>query len=85
MMMQALLEALCYKPVRTYMKRRETWCLDDLEISLDTTAIGFFCEIEGPQNKILAIRGQLGLSDDLVEPRGYSDLLSDARRVQKAD
>ena len=45
--MQALLAALDYKPTTSYRKRRESWHLDTMEVSLDTLFIGYFCEIEG--------------------------------------
>ncbi|MDE2993252.1 MAG: class IV adenylate cyclase [Chloroflexota bacterium] len=73
--MQALLAALGYKPMNSYRKRRESWHLDNVEVSLDTTRIGYFCEIEGPHAQILALGRRLGLSDDQVELAGYAELL----------
>lgn len=73
--MQALLAALGYKPMNSYRKRRETWRLDNVEVSLDTLFIGSFCEIEGPHAEILALGRQLGLSDEQVELAGYAELV----------
>lgn len=73
--MQALLAALGYKPMNSYRKRRESWHLDNVEVSLDTMFIGYFCEIEGPHARILALGQQLGLSDDQVELAGYAELV----------
>lgn len=77
--MQALLEALGFEPGTSYSKQRESWYLDDLEVSLDTASIGYFCEIEGPQSKILALGRRLELSDDQVEAAGYAELFASAK------
>ena len=71
---QALLTAIGYTAVGSYRKQRETWHLDNVEVSLDTTLIGYFCEIEGPHARILALGRRLGLSDDQVETAGYAEL-----------
>ena len=76
--LQALLAALGYKPTHGYRKRRESWHLDTVEVSLDTTSIGNFCEIEGTHARILALGQQLGLSDDQVELAGYAELFIQA-------
>ena len=73
--MQALLAALGYKPMNSYRKRRESWHLDNVEVSLDTMFIGYFCEIEGPLAEILALGQRLGLSDDQIELAGYAELV----------
>lgn len=72
---RALLAALGYTPVTGYRKQRETWHLDTLEVSLDTMSIGYFCEIEGPYTRILALGQRLGLSADQVETAGYAELV----------
>ena len=72
---QALLAAIGYEAVAGYRKRRESWHLDAVEVSLDTMSIGYFCEIEGPQAEILALGQRLGLSDDQVELAGYAELV----------
>ena len=75
---EALLAAIGYKTVSSYRKQRETWHLDNVEVALDVTSIGNFCEIEGPHARILALGQQLGLSDDQVETAGYSELFIQA-------
>lgn len=75
---EALLAAIGYKPTNSYRKRRESWHLDNVEVSLDTMFIGYFCEIEGPQAEILALGQRLGLSDDQIELAGYAELFSQA-------
>ena len=72
---QALLAALGYQPINSYRKRRESWHLDSVVVSLDTLFIGYFCEIEGPHAEILALGQRLGLSDDQVELAGYAELV----------
>ena len=72
---QALLAAIGYTAVTSYRKQRETWYLDNVEVSLDTMFIGYFCEIEGPYAQILALGQRLGLSDDQVETAGYAELV----------
>ncbi len=76
--MQALLAALDYTPTTSYRKRRESWHLNTMEVSLDTLFIGYFCEIEGPHTEILALGRQLGLSDEQVELAGYAELAARA-------
>lgn len=71
---QELLAAIGYESVAGYRKQRETWYLDDVEVSLDTMSIGYFCEIEGPHAEILALGRRLGLADDQVELAGYAEL-----------
>ena len=73
---QALLAALGYKLANGYRKRRESWHLDTVEVSLDTMSIGYFCEIEGTHSEILALGRRLGLSDDQVELAGYAELVN---------
>ena len=75
---QALLAALGYTVVTSYRKQRETWYLDNVEVSLDTMFIGYFCEIEGPYAQILALGRRLGLSEDQVETAGYAELVIQA-------
>ena len=75
---QALLAAIGYTSVTSYRKQRETWYLDNVEVSLDTTFIGHFCEIEGPHDRILALGRRLRLSDDQVETAGYAELVIQA-------
>jgi predicted adenylyl cyclase CyaB len=81
--LRTLLEALGYAPSVRYLKRRESWRLDGVEIALDTLAFGIFCELEGPEERIRALAKQLGLRVDQVETRGYPQLqqLHEAREL----
>ncbi len=79
--LQVLLAALGYTPVNGYRKWRETWYLDTVEVLLDTVSMGYFCEIEGPHAKILALGRRLGLSDEQVETAGYAELTTQAAGV----
>jgi predicted adenylyl cyclase CyaB len=59
-----------------YQKRRETWRLDECEVTLDELpAAGWFVEIEGPSEiRIDGVRRQLGLSEANVVAETYADL-----------
>jgi adenylate cyclase, class 2 len=72
----ALLEALGYVPAVRYDKHRETWRLDDVEVTLDTLVIGHFCEVEGPAERITAVAAALGLREDQAESSGYPSLVA---------
>jgi predicted adenylyl cyclase CyaB len=68
---RALLSALGYAPSVRYLKRRESWRLDGVEIALDRLVFGLFCEVEGPEERIRALADRLGLRPEQVETRGY--------------
>jgi predicted adenylyl cyclase CyaB len=69
-----LLTALGYAPAARYLKRRESWRLDGVEVVLDRLAFGFFCELEGPLESIRQLADRLGLAEERVETRGYAEL-----------
>jgi adenylate cyclase, class 2 len=71
---RVLLEALGYAPSIRYLKRRESWRLDGVDVALDRLAFGVFCELEGPKERIRALADRLGLRADQVETRGYPQL-----------
>jgi adenylate cyclase class 2 len=60
--MHAILDALGYRPVLVYEKRRETWQMNDVEVVIDELPFGLFVEIEGPENAIIAAERRLGLA-----------------------
>ncbi len=70
----AILEALGYKPVIVYEKRRETWTLANVEVVIDELPFGFFVEIEGEENSILEAERSLNLSDVETEDASYPEL-----------
>ena len=73
------LEALGYRPVLTFEKRRETWELADCKVELDELPqLGRFVEIEGPgEAAVLAVRNSLGLGGRPVIKASYVALLID--------
>jgi predicted adenylyl cyclase CyaB len=71
---RALLEALGYSPSVRYLKRREIWRLDGVEVALDTLVFGRFCEVEGPEERSRALADRLGLRAEQVETGGYPQL-----------
>ena len=72
-----LLEALGYRIVLSFEKRRRYWELDDCVISIDRLPLlGTFLEIEGPSRAaVLARRKQLQLDRTPLIDATYADLL----------
>jgi adenylate cyclase class 2 len=58
--LQAILEALGWRPGFRYQKYREVYRWDDVEIVVDETPIGTFLEVEGPQAAIHKAAAALG-------------------------
>ena len=57
----AILEALGYRPVLVYEKRRTTFRLAGAEVVLDELPFGLFAEIEGDEANILTAEKLVGL------------------------
>jgi len=70
----SILEALGYRPVLIYEKRRETWRLGGAEVVLDELPFGLFVEIEGEEAAILEAERLLGLGDAEAEHAPYPEL-----------
>ena len=70
----AILEALGYRPVLVYEKRRETWQMPGAEVVLDELPFGLFVEIEGEESRILAAEKLLGLGSAEAEHAPYPEL-----------
>lgn len=70
----AILEALGYRPVLVYEKRRETWELADAEVVIDELPFGLFAEIEGDEARILEVEKLLGLDGAEAEQASYPAL-----------
>jgi len=70
----AILEALDYKPVIVYEKRRETWTFASVEVVVDELPFGFFVEIEGEEQAILEAERSLNLNDVDTENASYPEL-----------
>ena len=74
--MEAILRALGYEPVLAMDKTRSIWGRAGLEACLDDTPYGSFLELEGDRAAITAAMAELGLGQDLIEPRSYAALYS---------
>ena len=78
--MRAALEALGFREVFAYEKIRETWEADDLAVCLDLLPFGRFVELEGPEERILAVAGALGLDMAVATKATYHALNAEYRR-----
>ncbi|MFI4859995.1 MAG: class IV adenylate cyclase [Phycisphaerales bacterium JB063] len=72
-----LLNALGYRSVLTFEKRRTRYRLEGCLIELDELPrLGHFVEIEGPsESQVFAVREQLGLADSPLIETSYIGLL----------
>ena len=78
-----LLEMLGHKVAVKYHKHRETWRLDQVDVTLDTLDFGAFCEVEGPGEKIEAVARSLGLEPKRALKSSYSALARAHGRSRK--
>ncbi|HEX8187232.1 MAG TPA: class IV adenylate cyclase [Pyrinomonadaceae bacterium] len=72
--MASILEALGYRPVLVYEKRRETWRVAGAEVVLDELPFGLFAEVEGEEARILEVEKLLGLDRAEAEHEPYPTL-----------
>jgi adenylate cyclase class 2 len=74
----SLLEALGYRPVLTFEKRRQRFELDACQIELDTLPLlGDFIEIEGPSGEaVMAVREKLELAESELVRTSYAAMLT---------
>lgn len=72
--MASILEALGYRPVLVYEKRRETWSMAGTEVVIDELPFGLFVEIEGEESSILEVEKLLGLDSAEAEHAPYPEL-----------
>ncbi len=78
---QAILESLGYEVMVMYEKYRAAYLLEDVEISLDETPLGTFCEIEGPDTaSIKACADKLDLDWSAHSKISYLSLFETAKR-----
>ena len=61
--LQAVLEALGFRPVFRAQKFREEYALGGTTVVIDDTPMGVFVEIEGPPERIAPVAGLLGRHD----------------------
>jgi predicted adenylyl cyclase CyaB len=73
-----ILEALGYKVVRRYEKKREEWRLGGVTVALDRTPIGDFAEFEGEGGDRVAVRCGFEIED--AETRNYLEIYDDYLR-----
>lgn len=72
--MALILDALGFKPVLVYEKRRQTWSLGPAEVVIDELPFGWFMEIEGAEDEIDAAEKTLGIRDLPAEHDTYPQL-----------
>ena len=61
--LNAILEALGYRPALVYEKRRRRWDLGRAEIAVDELPFGLFMEIEAPEKDIIRVERLLGAEE----------------------
>lgn len=72
--MAAILDALGFKPVLVYEKRRQTWVLGETEVVIDELPFGLFMEVEGDEDAIIAAEQTLGIDGLTAEHDTYPQL-----------
>ena len=72
--MAVILDALGFKPLLVYEKRRQTWSLGPTEVVIDELPFGLFMEIEGGEQDIEAAEQTLGIHDLPAENDTYPRL-----------
>jgi adenylate cyclase, class 2 len=72
--MALILEALGFKPVLVYEKRRRTWSLGRTELVIDELPFGLFMEIEGDERDINDAEQTLGIGGLPAEHETYPHL-----------
>jgi adenylate cyclase class 2 len=79
----AALGVLSYKPYWRYEKRREVFHLAGVEADLDELPYGWFLELEGPEEGIRTLAGQMGL--DLADglTLSYAEIFYNVRAGMK--
>lgn len=73
-----ILQALGFKVVRRYEKKREEWRLGGVTVALDRTPIGDFAEFEGEGGERVAVR--CGFEIEQAEHRNYLQIYDDYLR-----
>jgi adenylate cyclase class 2 len=75
----ALLEALGYRPVLFFEKRRRRWRLDECNVEIDSLPhIDHYVEIEGPNEQaVLAARARIRMDQVPMVKKSYLGLLRD--------
>ncbi|MEQ1922782.1 MAG: class IV adenylate cyclase [Pyrinomonadaceae bacterium] len=71
---ESIIEKLGYKLSVIYEKHRKAWHFGNVEVVLDELPFGYYMEIEGAIEDILAVEKQLGADKLVTESRGYPRL-----------
>lgn len=71
---ESIIERLGYTLSIVYEKHRKSWHIGDVEVVLDELPFGYYMEIEGPIENILAAEKLLEIEDLVIEARGYPRL-----------
>jgi adenylate cyclase class 2 len=72
--MALILDALGFKPVLVYEKRRQTWSLGPTEVVIDELPFGWFMEIESSEQEINDAEASLGIERLPAEHETYPQL-----------
>jgi adenylate cyclase class 2 len=72
--LDAILDALGYRPALVYEKRRATWHVCQTEVLLDELPFGLFVEIEGEEDDIKEVENLLELTNAEAEMATYPEL-----------
>jgi adenylate cyclase, class 2 len=72
--MALILDAIGFKPLLIYEKRRRTWSFGPAEVVIDQLPFGWFMEIEGSEQEIDAAEQALGIHDLAAEHATYPQL-----------
>lgn len=70
----SILDALGYRPIIVYEKRRTTWRVAGAEVVFDELPFGLFLEIEGEEDVIVEVERLLGLAEAEAEMASYPEL-----------
>lgn len=82
--MQAIIEALGYKPSFRYEKFRAEWTDGTGDVVIDETPIGNYGEIEGPPEWIDRTATTLGIADDAYITLNYVALFSEWKKRSRS-
>lgn len=78
--LELVFSRLGFVPLVRYEKERETWCLGEVEVALDRTAMGSFVEVEGPPAEIAGVALLVGLEPEHAVRGSYVSLWEQYRR-----
>jgi adenylate cyclase class 2 len=80
--LSAVFERLGFVPAFRYEKKRESWHLDRVTVSLDHTPMGEFVELEGPVDRLNAAASSIGLDPETAVRGSYVSLWVEYRELR---